>query len=254
MSERGRPLSLWGSWWNAIELLRPAFSRLSTFLWFATIVAGMTVRSDMLGVTSIVRALNLRPTLYHRLLAHFHSPGVKLDRLTALWAQVVLRLFPTALRVNGRLILIGDGIKCPKRGKKMPAVKLLHQQSDANTKPEYIMGHSLQAVSVLVRAANSFFAVPLAIRIHEGVVWSNRDRRTLLDKMLALLGPCSSAIPVTCVADAYYAARKIVTGLLKENNHLLTRVYIFAIRKARDSAGRTRTPGRPKVYGRKVKL
>ena len=115
MSERGRPLSLWGSWWNAIELLRPAFSRLSTFLWFATIVAGMTVRSDMLGVTSIVRALNLRPTLYHRLLAHFHSTGVKLDRLTALWAQVVLRLFPTALRVNGRLILIGDGIKCPKR-------------------------------------------------------------------------------------------------------------------------------------------
>jgi hypothetical protein len=113
MSERGRPLSLWGSWWNAIELLRPAFSRLSTFLWFATIVAGMTVRSDMLGVTSIVRALNLRPTLYHRLLAHFHSTGVKLDRLTALWAQVVLRLFPTALRVNGRLILIGDGIKCP---------------------------------------------------------------------------------------------------------------------------------------------
>jgi hypothetical protein len=76
MSERGRPLSLWGSWWNAIELLRPAFSRLSTFLWFATIVAGMTVRSDMLGVTSIVRALNLRPTLYHRLLAHFHSTGV----------------------------------------------------------------------------------------------------------------------------------------------------------------------------------
>ena len=50
-----------GPWWNAIELLRPAFSRLSTFLWFATIVAGMTVRADMLGVTSIVRALNLRP-------------------------------------------------------------------------------------------------------------------------------------------------------------------------------------------------
>jgi hypothetical protein len=34
--------------------------------------------------------------------------------------------------------------------------------------------------------------VPLAIRIHEGVVWSNRDRRTLLDKMLALLGIASS--------------------------------------------------------------
>jgi len=45
MSDCGRPLSLWGAWWNAIELVRPAFSRLSTFMWFATIVAGMTVRS-----------------------------------------------------------------------------------------------------------------------------------------------------------------------------------------------------------------
>src|SRR5580693_7409432 len=121
MSQRGQPVSLWGAWWEALALLRPAFLRSSAFLWFATVVAGITVRTEMLGVTSIVRALNLRPALYHRLLAHFHSTGVKLDALTALWTQVVLRLFPTALRVNGRLILVGDGIKVPKRGRKMPA-------------------------------------------------------------------------------------------------------------------------------------
>ena len=113
---------------------------------------------------------------------------MQLDRLTALWTQAVLRLFPQPLRVNGRCVLVGDGIKVPKCGRKMPGVKLLHQQSESNTKPEYIMGHSLQAVSLLVQAAASVFAVPLAVRIHEGVVWSNRDRRTLLDKMLALLG------------------------------------------------------------------
>src|ERR1700732_1499111 len=95
MSERGRPLSLWGSWWNAIQLLRPAFSRLSTFLWFATVVAGLTVRVELLGVSSIVRALNLRYNLYNSLLDHFHSSGIKLDRLSALWAQAVLRLFPS---------------------------------------------------------------------------------------------------------------------------------------------------------------
>src|SRR6202163_750464 len=111
MSDRERPLSLWGSWWNAIELLRPAFSRLSTFLWFATIVAGMTVRADMLGVTSIVRALNLRPALYHRLLAHFHSTGVKLDRLAPLWAQGGLRFFSTGRRGNGPPVLVGRGAK-----------------------------------------------------------------------------------------------------------------------------------------------
>jgi hypothetical protein len=255
MLDRGRSLSLWGCWWNAIQLLRPAFSRLSTFMWFATIVAGITVRVDTLGVTSTVRALNLRPKLYHRLLAHFHSTGVKLDRLAALWTQVVLRLFSSPVRVNGRLVLVGDGIKAPKRGKKMPAVKLLHQQSESNTKPEYIMGHSMQAVGLLVHAANSVFCVPLAARIHEGLVWSNRDKRTLLDKMLGLLDILALKAPFYFVADAYYAAGKMVSGLLKQGNHLVTRVKSNAVAYApapRKKGRRTR--GRPKTYGKKTKL
>ena len=49
------------------------------------------------------------------------------------------------------------------------------------------MRHSIQAVSALVQAAKSVLAMPFAMRIHEGLVWSNRDRRTLLNKMLSLL-------------------------------------------------------------------
>jgi hypothetical protein len=45
--------------------------------------------------------------------------AVRLDELRALWTQVVLRLFPNPLRVNGRRVLVGDGIKAPKRSKKM---------------------------------------------------------------------------------------------------------------------------------------
>ena len=153
-------MQLWIYWWDAIWLLRPGCTRLRTFLWFVTCVAGLTVRTDLLGVTSIVRALGLHGRFYGNLLDNFHSTGISLDKMSALWARVVLRLFPDPLRVNGRLVLVGDGIKVPKSGKKMPAVKLLHQESESNTKPEYIMGHSLQAVSVLVQAAESVFAVP----------------------------------------------------------------------------------------------
>ena len=215
-------MSLWIHWWNAIRQLRPAFSRLQTFLWFATAVAGFTMRTELLGVTSFVRALNLNARYYNPLVDCFHSSAVKLDRLTALWTQLVLRLFPQALRVNGRCIVVGDGIKIPKCGRKMPAVKLLHQQSEANTSRNTFMGHSLQTVSLLVQAASSVFAVPLAARIHEGLVWFNRDRRTLLDKMLALLGIAGVEQPFYFVADAYYAAHKIVAGLLSQDNHLLT--------------------------------
>jgi hypothetical protein len=43
---------LWIRWRNAISLLRPAFSRLRSFLWFTTAVAGLTVRTELLGVTA----------------------------------------------------------------------------------------------------------------------------------------------------------------------------------------------------------
>ena len=112
----------------------------------------------------------------------------------------------------------------------------------------------LQAVSVLVQAAASVFAVPLAMQIHEGLVWSNRDKRTLLDKMLALLGIVAIAEPFYFVADAYYAARKIVTGLLEENNHLVTRVKSNAVAYTAHQQRGPRKRGRPRVYGSKVKL
>jgi hypothetical protein len=49
--------------------MRPAFSHVATFMWFATVVFGMIVRSDALGVTSIVRGLNLRPKCYSSIMA-----------------------------------------------------------------------------------------------------------------------------------------------------------------------------------------
>lgn len=253
-NKTGGAMTLWTPWWEAIWLLRPAFSRLRTFLWFATAVAGMSVRTELLGVTSMVRALKLQPRFYNQLLDSFHSPAVQLDRLAALWTRLVLRLFPEPLQVNGRRVLVGDGIKVAKRGKKMPAVKLLHQQSESNTKPEYIMGHSLQAVSVLVAAARSVFAVPLAVRIHEGLVWSNRDRRTLLDKMLALLAIVAIKEPFYFVADAYYAARKMVRGLVDQNNHLITRVKANAVAYTLHQRQGPSKRGRPKLYGQKIKL
>ena len=246
---------LWSAVWNAILPLREAFSREVTFLWFATAVIGMMVRTDLLGVTSIVRALNLQPGYYDPLVKFFQSRAIKLDKLAALWARAVLRLFTDPVRFNGRLVLVGDGIKIPKSGKRMPAVKLMHQQSNHSTKPEYIMGHSLQAVALLVNAASSFFAVPLAVRIHEGLVWSNRDKRTVLDKMLGLIKLLTIEETVYFVADAYYAAGKMVNGLLKQGSHLVTRVKSNAVAYLPPSPPNgDKRRGRPRVYGDRLQV
>src|SRR5665647_10326 len=219
-----RPLMLWYYWWNLVCELRPACARSRTFLWMSLCLAGFSTRKDLLGVTSIVRALGLEPACYDRLLDFFHSPALDLDKLTHAWCTLLFRFDPGLLRVNGKPLLVGDGIKIPKAGRKMPGVKKLHQESDSNTKPEFIFGHSCQAVAVLTQALSSVFALPLACRIHEGTVFSNRDHRTLLDKMVLLLDSLDLKEPFYFVADAYYASGKIVRGLLAHGNHLVTRV------------------------------
>ena len=184
-------MELWLHWFSAVWHLRSACSRLRTFLWLSVCLAGMCIRPDLFGVTSIVRAFGLKEYCYDRILDFFHSTSLNIHRLSRSWIATVLHVFPGILKVNGRLLIVGDGIKVPKTGKKMPGVKLLHQESESNTKPQYIMGHSCQAVAVLVGALQSVFAVPLASRIHEGIVFSNRDKATLLDKMILLVDSLS---------------------------------------------------------------
>ena len=161
---------LWRHWWNLVCDLRSACARTRTFLWMSLCLAGISTRKDLLGVTSIVRALGLAPACYDRLLDFFHSPALDLNKLTRAWCALVFRFNSGILRVNLKPVLVGDGIKVAKAGRKMPGVKKLHQESDSNTKPEYIFGHSCQAVAVLTQALSSVFALPLACRIHEGTV------------------------------------------------------------------------------------
>jgi hypothetical protein len=186
------------------------------------------------------------------LLKNFHSNAVRLDDLSALWTRVVLRLFPNPVRVNGRLVLVGDGTKVGKFGKRMPAVKLLHQHSEH--KPDYVMGHSLQAVCVLVHAAKGVVAVPLAIRIHEGIVLCNFIKKTLIDKMLSLLGIVHQGESYYFVGDRYYAVKKLANALLDRGNHLLTRVRVNAVACALPKQEQKKKRGRPRKYGKEIAL
>lgn len=248
---------LWNQWWNLVCELRPACARNRTFLWMALCLAGLTVRGDLQGVTSIVRALGLDPVCYDRILDLFHSPALDLEKLTRFWCALVFRFHPGILRVNGRPVLVGDGIKVAKSGRKMPAVKKLHQESESNTKPEFIFGHSCQAVAVLAQALSSVFAVPLACRIHEGVVFSNRDKRTLLDKMILLIDSLGLTSPIYFLADAYYASGKIVLPLLARGHHLVTRVKSNSVAyfpATLPPPNQSRRKGRPAKYGKKIKV
>ena len=249
-------MKLWTPWLRAVCALRPACRRARTFAWMVLVLVGLCCRSDNAGVTSFVRVLKFSGQAYHRFLHLFHSTSLDLDVLTSCWVRLCLVLF-RPFEVDSRLVCLADGIKAPKEGRRMPGVKYLHQQSASNTKPEYIMGHSLQAISLLVRSGGAqVAAVPLTSRIHEGLVFSNRDARTLLDKLVALLFSITRAWDrkVLLVADAYYASGKVITPLLAGGHQLLTRAKSNAVAYLPVPQPAHRGKGRPKIYGNKVRL
>ncbi len=233
--------------------LRPAFGRAQTFLWFLVVLAATCARRESRYVSDMARGLGLPKSSYPRFLAFFHSSAVHLDVLVRLWTAVALRVAgPCVHKVNGRIVLLADGIKVPKSGRKMPSVKKLHQQSQNNGKPEFIFGHSCQAISLVVNALDSAFALPLACRIHEGLVASNRDKRTLLDKLVELFGLLQLSAPCYLVADAYYAAAKIIRGMKKAGAHLVCAMRSTAVAYHLPPADGPRGRGRPKTYGERV--
>jgi len=108
---------------------------------------------------------------------------------------------------------------------------------------------------MLVAADTSFFAVPLAGRIHEGVKFTNRDQRTRPTKFANLLDSLTIPEPIYLVADAHCACQQIALRLQRKGSHLISRVR-------RSTAAHQPVPldpgprrrGRPRLYGQKVKL
>jgi hypothetical protein len=126
---------LWNQWWNLACELRSACARTRTFLWISLCLAGMTVRKDLLCVTSIVRTLGLEPTFYDRLLDFLHSSPWSFTSSPA----------PRALRSSASTPASSCASTAgPSRrrrhqgcqGRTQDAgVKKLHRQSESNNKP-----------------------------------------------------------------------------------------------------------------------
>ena len=148
--------------WNRIEKIlqsfKGQFSRLAAFKWFVVIVVGFMVRSDKLGITSVVRALSIDPKNYESMLHFFRADSWSLDGIQACWYETVARHMPLLCH-NNKALLVGDGTKQSKEGRYMPGVKRLAQESETQSKPEYIHGHMWGGVGVLIGRNESFSCV-----------------------------------------------------------------------------------------------
>jgi hypothetical protein len=235
-----------------LKPFRSVFSRRAAFEWFVVVVWAFMLRLEAQGVTSIVRCMGLAPLEYHNLLHFFHSTAFQVERLCCKWAEVV-KQHTQSVTVAGLPLYAVDGLKAGKAGRKMPGVKLLHQESSDNTKPEYIMGHFWGAVSAIVRAGRHYFAIPLRFQIQDGLKRSPSDAQTLVDKMQGLVTTSIAGAGIV-VADAYYATQGFLKALLAADLHCISRVRGNTVAYQPPPPRCPGQRGRPRKQGAKVKL
>jgi len=243
---------LWISWMRIVWQLRPAFSREKTFYWFILVMIGMTIRTDHMGMASLMRALNLKDSGYQSLCDFFHSDAINLRKLTEIWGKIVFSIFsPFLVKYKGRVIFLIDGIKAPKEGQRMPGVKKMFQNSSNNSKAPFIWGHSCQGLSILVCSGKYFLSVPLILRIQEGL---GGISKSIILKGIDLLKTFELNFPAILVGDNYYFSGEFCGELSKMGIALVSRVRSNAVAYGVPSKNRKKGRGRPQKYGSKVYL
>ena len=89
------------------------FTRKAAFAWFVAMVLGLAIRTDKLGITSVVRDLSLKPEAYTCLLHFFKADSWKLSEIRQCWYRAI-RSFIPLLRETERFLLVADGVKQSK--------------------------------------------------------------------------------------------------------------------------------------------
>ncbi|MGL6108291.1 transposase [Romboutsia sp.] len=250
---------------NILNEFKDCFTRNATFKWFVTIIIGLMIRTDKLGLSSIIRDLSLDSKVYESMIHFFRSSAWTYEVVANKWFEVVKKYAPL-YREGESIVLVGDGVKQSKESRKMPGVKKLHQESENSSKAEFIFGHMFGGVGVLSDAASKLFCIPLMITLHDGVKnifkWSEDEKRQsshvvqIIDNAFDISKIMGNSI---LLLDRYFLSVDALSRLNKLNADNLTTMNI--VTKAKKSCiayspifkqkpGR----GRPAKKGETVKL
>ena len=214
---------------NILCCFKSCFSRKAAFNWFVTITIGLMLRSDKLGITSVIRDLALSPGCYDSMLHFFRASSWSLDDVRKRWFSAVGKYAP--LYTEGGLhVLVGDGVKQSKEGRRMPGVKKLFQESENSAKPEYIHGHMFGGLGILAGSVRNWACIPLSLRLHDGLQ-ATKDWKSA--------SVSSASHVVQMVEDAYHAARTFGDSLLLLDRYFLT-VPVLQILNSLNSSGDVR--------------
>ncbi|MCI8862116.1 MAG: transposase [Lachnospiraceae bacterium] len=210
---------------NILFHFESCFSRKAAFRWFVAINIGLMLRSDKLGVTSIIRDLALNPGCYDSLLHFFRASSWSLEDIRRRWFSAVRQYAPLYNEENLH-VLVGDGVKQSKEGRRMPGVKKLFQESENSAKPEYIHGHMFGGLGILAGSARNWACIPLSIRLHDGLQAAREWKGASVS---------AASHVVQMVEDAYHAALTFGDSLLLLYRYFLSVSALEKLKSLNDS-------------------
>jgi len=157
------------------------------------------------------------------------------------WMQWCQQSFDL-VKVQGRLICIGDGIKLPKEAKRQPGLKWMHHSSQNNNKPNRFIGHHFGCIAFIAACSHQYRAILQAAQLHEGVdairqLDANEnnalyEKESVVVRMLSLIVIVAirQKQPLYACLDAYFAtapAFVYANSFLMDNKqpwvHLITK-------------------------------
>lgn len=249
-----------------LNQFRKCFSRQATFNWFVVIVIGFMIRTDTLGVTSVIRDLAISQDSYTNMMHFFRSGSWQLQSLLNQWMNCVKDIAPI-YKEEGMTILVGDGVKQSKEARKMPGVKKLHQESENSSKAEYIFGHLFGGIGVLAGDYRKLFCIPLSLKIHDGIrkirSWdeSETEKGSHVVEMIKDGFNASKVFGQSLLLlDRYFLSVPALKTLAEFNEnegglmHLLTKAKMSCIAYTKPILPKKAGRGRRRKKGDKIKL
>ncbi|MEA2012098.1 MAG: transposase [Verrucomicrobiota bacterium] len=238
-------------------MTRKSFSREAAFNWFVIVFVGLTLRSDCLGVTSIIRGLDLSPVYYESLLHFFHATSWNGQDLLL---QCVRWLLKRGLVItkNGKIVINGDETKVPKEGRRIPLVGSIRQTSETSSKPSYFRGHEWSMLGILIGVGNRVFCSPawadIMVPGAEEKVTKESQRTTGIVKAASELAN-KLGYQAYLTLDAFYASGTVLkAAYVAKNVVIITRAKSNLVAHVLAPTMVPKPKGRPKKYLNSVKL
>jgi len=211
---------------------------------------------------------------YYSLDRMFHSDAINLSKLRHQWLDVIVSQ-TKPLKYCARSILVADGVKKPKDGRRMPGVTRLHNNSDTQSKPTSYHGIQGGAIGILVQGPEGcanpreVYCVPISMELMYGLdpiaSWGKTSHpyadMTLEAQMLLRqeeyirqLGSC------LLIQDRASMNQNLFSDLMKLRTDEENGIDVYMLTNAKGNVTAYRLPGeyggrgRPRIRGDKVKL